>query len=77
MKTLYDRLKPEFKENLESNCESYEYSGNKIIRVLKYKTLYCDLTIDEVRSLIIWSDPRPQRDDAEWKFGDDLFINTI
>ena len=77
MQTLYDRLKPELKETLESNCESYEFSCNKIIRVLKYKTLYCELTIDEVRSLIIWSDPRPQRDDADWKFGDDLFTNTI
>ena len=77
MQTLYDRLKPEFKENLESNCETYEISCNKIIRVLKYKTLYCDLTIDEVRSLITWSAPRPQRDDADGKFGDDLFTSTI
>ena len=77
MKTLYDRLKPEFKENLESNCETYEFSCNKIIRVLKYKTLYCELTIDEVRSLIIWSDPRPQRDDTDWRYGEDYFTNII
>ena len=31
MQTLYDRLKPEFKENLESNREKYEFSCNKII----------------------------------------------
>ena len=77
MQTLYDRLKPEFKENLESNREKYEFSCNKIIRVLKYKTLYTDLTIEEIRSLTTWSDPRSQRDDADWKFGNDLFTNTI
>ena len=77
MQTLYDRLKPEFKENLESNCETYEFSCNKIIRVLKYKTLYCDLTIDEVRSLTTWSDPRPHRNDTDWRYGEDYFTNTI
>ena len=74
MKTLYERLKPEFKEILESNQEKYKFSCSQVITVLKSNVLYSDLTVMQVRDLITWSDGRFNREDFDWKFGDDLFI---
>ena len=73
MKTLYERLKPEFKEILKSNQEKYKFSCTEVITILKSKNLYSELTIREVRDLLTWSDGRFNREDIEWKFGEDLF----
>jgi len=73
MKTLYEKLKPEFKEILENNQEKYKFSCKEVITILKSKNLYSELTIREVRDLLTWSDGRFNREDIEWKFGEDLF----
>ena len=73
MQTLYEKLKPEFKEVLEKNKEKYKFSCTEVITILKSKNLYSELTIREVRDLLTWSDGRFNREDLEWKFGEDLF----
>ena len=73
MQTLYEKLKPEFKEILEKNKEKYKFSCTEVITILKSKNLYSELTIREVRDLLTWSDSRFNREDLEWKFGEDLF----
>ena len=73
MQTLYEKLKPEFKEMLEKNKEKYKFSCTEVITILKSKNLYSELTIREVRDLLTWSDNRFNREDLEWKFGEDLF----
>jgi len=73
MQTLYEKLKPEFKEILEKNKEKYKFSCTEVITILKSKNLYSELTIREVRDLLTWSDNRFNREDLEWKFGEDLF----
>ena len=73
MQTLYEKLKPEFKEVLEKNKEKYKFSCTEVITILKSKNLYSELTIREVRDLLTWSDNRFNREDLEWKFGEDLF----
>ena len=73
MQTLYEKLKPEFKEVLEKNKEKYKFSCTEVITILKSKSLYSELTIREVRDLLTWSDNRFNREDLEWKFGEDLF----
>ena len=73
MKTLYEKLKPEFKEVLEKNQEKYKFSCTEIITILKSKNLYSELTIREVRDLLTWSADRFNREDFDWKFGEDLF----
>ena len=73
MQTLYEKLKPEFKEVLEKNKEKYKFSCTEVITILKSKNLYSELTIREVRDLLTWSDSRFNREDLEWKFGEDLF----
>ena len=73
MQTLYEKLKPEFRKVLEKNKEKYKFSCTEVITVLKSKTFYSELTIREVRDLLTWSDGRFNREDIEWKFGEDLF----
>ena len=73
MQTLYEKLKPEFKEILEKNKEKYKFSCTEVITILKSKNLYSELTIREVRDLLTWSDSRFNRKHIEWKFGEDLF----
>ena len=70
MQTLYERLKPELKQGIENNKDKYKFSCNMIITVLKSKSWYSELTIDEVRNLTTWSDFKGNLD---WKFGDKLF----
>mgnify|MGYP003654969845 CR=1 FL=1 len=73
MQTLYEKLKPEFRKVLEKNKEKYKFSCTEVITILKSKNLYSELTIREVRDLLTWSDGRFNREDIEWKFGEDLF----
>ncbi len=55
-KTLYQQLKPEVKGRLHSQDEEYENTINKIIASLKSKYFWSDLTIEEARSVEIFSE---------------------
>ena len=71
METLYDKLKPELKQGIENNMEKYKFSCHSLVTVLKSKHLYSQLTIEEVRQLLIWSDHSSV--DIDWKYGEQLF----
>jgi len=72
-KTLYQRLKPEVKAGLESKSnDRYKFSTNIIVSLLKSKQFYCDLTIDEVKNIIVFSEIEP-KSIFDFKFGDFLF----
>ena len=49
--TLYDKLKPEIKEILNKEAESYSICIQCIFDDLKTKTRYNELTIDDVRMI--------------------------
>ncbi len=51
---LYDQLKPEIKDILYQECETYT-CVDCILENLKTKTRYSDLTIDEVKELHVFS----------------------
>ncbi len=51
---LYDQLKPEIKETLRKEYETYA-CVDCIFENLKTKTRYSDLTIDEVKELHVFS----------------------
>ena len=72
MQTLYEKLKPELKQGIENNKDKYNFSCNLVITVLKSKSWYSELTIDEVRNVVTWSD---YKGNLDWKFGDKLFNN--
>ena len=76
-KTLYQRLKPEVKAGLESKSnDRYKFSTNIIVSLLKSKQFYCDLTIDQVKNIIVFSDIEP-KSIYDLKYGDFLFESSL
>ena len=71
--TLYQRLKPEAKAGLENiKNEPYQFSINIIVSLLKSKQFYSDLTIEEVKNIIVFSEVEP-KSVFDFRFGDFLF----
>ena len=71
--TLYQRLKPETKAGLECvSNKPYKLSINIIVSLLKSKQFYSDLTIDELKNIIVFSGIEPKTI-FDVKFGDFLF----
>ena len=71
--TLYQRLKPEAKAGLKHiKNEPYKLSINIIVSLLKSKKFYSDLTIEEVKNIIVFSGIEPKTI-FDMKWGDFLF----
>ena len=76
-KTLYQRLKPEVKAGLKSKSnEPYKFSTDIIVSLLKSKQFYCDLTIDQVKNIIVFSDVNP-KSVFDIQYGDFLFESSL
>ena len=58
--TLYQRLKPEVKNQLQENYGEYRHSIEDIFKTLHKKEYYNSLTISQVNSLILFSNIRPE-----------------
>ena len=54
MKNLYKQLKPEFRKQLNENCKQYE-SVNRIKYTLMSKTLWQDLSVSDIKDLVLWA----------------------
>ena len=75
--TLYQRLKPEAKAGLkESANNGYEFSTRIIVSLLKSTQFYSDLTIDEIKNIIVFSEVEP-KSIFDLKFVDFLFEPTL
>ena len=71
MKTLYQSLKPEYREALQDNEDKYPSAVNSVIKSLKHNVLWSRLTVSEVRDFITLSDNRLFDVSYEdWAFGD-------
>lgn len=55
MKSLYKQLKPEFKKRLNENVKRYQS-----VQIIKYtlmsKTMWSQLTVENVKDLMLWAD---------------------
>ena len=58
--TLYQRLKPEVKNQLKENYVEYRHSIEDIFKTLHKEEYYNSLTINQVNSLILFSSIRPE-----------------
>ena len=58
--TLYKRLKPEVKNQLQENYGEYRHSIEDIFKSLHKEEHYNSLTISEVNNLILFSSIRPE-----------------
>ena len=71
--TLYQRLRPEVKAGLKSEGNKpYQYSIGIIVYILKSKQFYSDLTIDELKNIIVFSNIEP-KSVFDMQYGDFLF----
>jgi len=75
MKTLLDKLKPEIIEALEENRGKYDFSITDLYEELDNMYLYRQLTVGQIRDIILYADIDPiEWDYIDWKFGDQLFV---
>jgi len=74
IKNLYEKLLPEIKYNLKKNSVTYSHSVKSIIAKLHVYKYYGEMTIDEVKTLITYSDIDHHKwDGYDWKWGEKLF----
>ena len=74
--TLYQRLKPEVIAGLECvGNQPYHVSINNIVEIFKSKQYYSDLTIDDVKNIIVFSGINPVTI-LDFTYGDFLFKNN-
>ena len=74
MKTLWDKLKPEYKKTIILHQEDYKRGPQNTEKALKSVGLFGELTIEELRNLLTWTDICIS--DIEWRdlFGDRFLI---
>tara|TARA_X000001388_G_C2191051_1_gene107556 strand:+ start:143 stop:376 length:234 start_codon:yes stop_codon:yes gene_type:complete len=55
MKTIYDRLKPDILASINADEQKYPYTTKALKEKLKKTTLWEQLTIGDIRSVVIHS----------------------
>ena len=74
MITLLEKLKPEIIEALEENRGEYDFSITDLYKELDDMYLYSQLTIRQLRDIILYADVNEYDwDTIDWKYGDKLF----
>ena len=74
--TLYQRLKPKAKETLRGNAVKYKLSTEEIVELLKSTQFYSDLTIDQIKNIIVFSETFP-KSVSDLTYGDFLFESSL
>tara|TARA_R100001244_G_scaffold124707_1_gene94587 strand:- start:272 stop:517 length:246 start_codon:yes stop_codon:yes gene_type:complete len=76
MKTLWDKLKPEYKKTIEWYIEDGKYTSGpqNTKKALKEHIFFGGLTIDDLKNVFIWTDNCVS--EIEWSdlFGDRFLI---
>ena len=75
MKTLLEQLRPEIIEALEENRGEYDFSITDLYEDLNEMYLYRQLTVGQIRDIILYADVDEKSwDFIDWKYGDKLFV---
>jgi len=78
MITLLEKLRPEIIEAFEENRGKYDFSITDLYEELDTKYLYSELTIGEIRDIILYADINETKwDFINWKYGDKLFKQDV
>ena len=76
MKTLYNSLKPEYREKLNINEETYPVIVQSVKRSLLGNVLWSRLTISQVRDFVSFTDtPLHNISYEDWAFGTKFLIH--
>jgi hypothetical protein len=71
---LLQRLKPNVIIGLANNKPKYHHVIAKLEFTLSNKIFYSDLSIDEIKSILLFSDAENHnRSNWDWRFGEDIF----
>ena len=76
MKNLYERLNPDILASINADEQKYPYTTKYLINTLKTKRFWCDLTVSDVRAVVIHSHISivdVQQEDILW--GDKFLTN--
>tara|TARA_R110000824_G_scaffold373604_1_gene563987 strand:- start:355 stop:591 length:237 start_codon:yes stop_codon:yes gene_type:complete len=75
MKTLYNSIKPEYRDRLDVNEKEYPTTVLSIKKSLHYNELWSRLTVSQVRDFISFTDtPLHTLKFEDWAFGDKFLI---
>jgi len=74
MKTVWDRLKPEYKQRILKHQETYYSAPQRVEESLKNIMFWGELTVEELRDFFTWTNQCLTEMDWEDMFGD-RFIN--
>ena len=75
MKTLYNSIKPEYKDRLEAHAEDYPVTIESIKKSLHYNELWSRLTVSQVRDFVSFVDtPLHTLKFEDWAFGTKFLI---
>ena len=55
MKTIYNRLKPDIMASINADEQEYPYTTRRLIKKLKSTDYWDDLTISDIRAVVIHS----------------------
>ena len=76
MKTIYDRLKPDILASINADVQQYPYTTKALKEKLKNTISWDELTIGDIRSVVIHSHIKIidiQQEDLLW--GDKFLVN--
>tara|TARA_R100001463_G_scaffold24693_1_gene58764 strand:- start:1051 stop:1287 length:237 start_codon:yes stop_codon:yes gene_type:complete len=75
MKTLYNSIKPEYKDKLDAHAKDYPATIESIKKSLYYNELWSRLTVSQVRDFVSFTDtPLGSLSFEDWAFGDRFLI---
>ena len=74
MKTLWNKLKPEYKKTIIFHQKNYRHGPQNVEKALRNVGLFSELKIEELKNLFTWTDICIS--DIEWQdlFGDRFLI---
>ena len=75
MSTLYDKLKPEYKQALKNQHDKYPSLVESVIKSLKDNYLWSLLSIGQAREIISFTDKSyGSLSSYDWSWGEEFFI---
>ena len=76
MKTLYNSIKPEYRDRLEVHAQEYPATILSIKKSLHYNELWSRLTVSQVRDFMSFTDtPLHELKFEDWAFGNKFLIH--
>ncbi len=75
MKTLYNSIKPEYRDKLDEQAKEYPATIMSIKKSLHYNELWSRLTVSQVRDFVSFTDtPLGSLKFEDWAYGDKFLI---